>query len=181
MYQATETRAEAWRELCGELTLIRKALPARIWFRFDPEDQRHGTEEAIAAIDLLLAELLSGFNFKRTEAVLPWLYGKVRNIGRSKAQENATEFQEELLPVDDSREIEAPDGASKELEQLWSGTLDPFDFLEKHRGQKIKEIDYQILVRFSQNKTSAEIGAELDLTAENVRYRLAAVLKKIRG
>jgi DNA-binding NarL/FixJ family response regulator len=91
------------------------------------------------------------------------------------------EFAEDQLPPDESREIEAPPHASEELQQLWDGTLDPFTFLEKHRGKKIKEIDYQILTKHTEGKTSAQIGAELGLTAENVRYRYMEVLKKIRG
>jgi hypothetical protein len=187
-YQAPETRAAAWLELCGELTLIRKALPAKVWFRFDNEDQAKGLQEAAQAIDVHLAELLTAFTFTRTEAVLVWLYGKVRDRFRSKSAYWKTasaiahdELHEDYLEPDASREIEAPEGSSDELEQLWEGTLDPFVFIARHRDGKIQEIEYQILVLLAGGRTSSQVGAALGMSDAAVRMQLRRMRARLFG
>jgi DNA-binding NarL/FixJ family response regulator len=107
-----------------------------------------------------------------------WIYGVVRNKLRPKTQYLHDELQEEHLTPDESREIEAPAGSSDEMEQLWEGTLDPFEFLVRHRGGKLQEIDYQIFIRISQGLTSAQIGAELGLAASTVRDRVQACRRR---
>lgn len=187
-YQDPETRAAAWIELCGELTLIRKVFPSKIWFRFDNEDQAKGRQEAAQAIDLALAELLTAFAFTRVSGVLPWLYDQIRSRFKATAAYWKTastiahdELQEEQFTPDESREIEAPAGSSEELVQLWERTLDPFEFLARHRGKKIQEIEYQILVLFAEGRTSAEVGVALGMDAAAVRMQLRRMRVRLFG
>lgn len=118
--------------------------------------------------------------------MLPWLYGKIRNMLESRSSfwkqlvPTATdELQEEALPPDESRPLEAPEGISEELGQLWDGTRDPFDFIASHRGRGLDEIEYQILIRMSEGQSSSQIGAALQLPASTVRDRLRSLRTRL--
>lgn len=159
-------------KLCNELSAIRGWLPGRVWFRFDPDSQSQGEAEALACIDLVLAELLATVD-PGLPKLAGWLFFQVRNRLRPAKTLALDELQEEALAPDESREIEAPEGSSEELEQLWDGTLDPFEWLTKHRGGQIKETDYQILIRMAQDMTLEQIGRELQMSGDAVRKRVA--------
>lgn len=120
--------------------------------------------------------------------MFPWLYGKIRNLIESKSsfwkQHTAPlhdELQEEQIAPDESRAIEAPEGASEELCELWDGTRDPFEWLESQRGRGVKEIDYQILVRMSDDQTLEQIGAALGLSGDGVRKRVVRLRAVLLG
>jgi hypothetical protein len=152
---------------------------------FDREDRKRGTEEALAVVRLALAEVLNAYNLSQDAGLARRLYygvrNKIRPATKTAKQSDSVDLEEESLPMDTSRAIEAPDGASDELSQLWEGSLDPFEFLEKHRGGRIKEIDYQIFLKMSEGKSSAQIGAELGLAASSVRDRIQEVRRRLFG
>lgn len=177
-YQDPTTRAAAWRELCTELTLVREVLPSRLWFRGDKSDRIRGAAQVQAGVDYLLAEMFDAFDGTRTTGLLPWIFGKIRNrfapdvsFWKAGAVGDSAELNDEL-PIDTSRPIEAPDGSTREMELLWHGELDPFDWITKHRGGMVKELDYQILLRRSQGLTYAEIGQALSMSADAVEIRI---------
>ena len=165
---------------------MREVLPARIWHTFDRHNRSKGLADARSAVDFQLIELLEHYA-THTGSLFAWLYGMVRGrcgvsttFFKQATPTTAEELIDEALPVDTSRPIEAPDGSTQELEQLWHGEVDPFAWLETQRA-RIGETNYEIFLRLAQGRTSAQVGEELGIAASSVRDRVAEVRRRWFG
>lgn len=176
-YQSPVTRAAAWDSLCHELRSLRSWLPSRVGWQFDPSPAQ-GEREALAAVDLALADVLLRADPARPQ-LAGWIYLQVRNQIRQRKRPILCEFAEEGVASDESREIDEPEGIDGELRELWHRRLDPFVWLDRHRGRAIKEIDYQILLRCSRGCSYEQIGRELCTSGDAVRKRVDRLRQRL--